>query len=307
MTGQRSAYLLLPGRSPLYLDDHVAGYACTELDLGAPAVRDNVNNTPGGDGTDDDTAYHGSRAVAASITAWDDGTVPLDDIPGLFAPYMVASARPELHYTLKSANTAERILALRPAAPSAPLANGAMTEMQLQWVTVGSPFAKSATVKTATAYMGTAISPGFRFPLTFPLTFPAGSYPTTWADFAVAGDVPTPPKFRLYGPFSNVWVTVVPFPTLNYELSAAEVNISGNVAAGDYIDVDMETRTATYFQGSTGATTDVLDWLNWADTVWGPLAPGTSYRLEFPNLFQNQQNTSAISQVQLSWQERYLL
>ena len=79
----RRAWLTLGART-LLLEDPSSGYFCTSLDLGYPTVRAVTNNRPDDDG--------------------------IDDVADNFAPFMVPSARPVLHYVLDRAGTARELL-----------------------------------------------------------------------------------------------------------------------------------------------------------------------------------------------------
>src|SRR5215475_9017960 len=105
----RKAWLVLGG-STVQLEDQSKGYFCTSLDLGYPNVREVVNNRPDQDGADDRTRLMGPRAVSADITAIRSVPAQVDAVASMFAPYMVPSARPVLHYVLDRPGVAERTL-----------------------------------------------------------------------------------------------------------------------------------------------------------------------------------------------------
>lgn len=92
----RRAWLTL-GALTMPLEDESRGYFCTKLDLGYPDVRDVVNNRPDQHGIDDRTQYFGARVVSADLVARGQ---PVDEVAAAFAPFMVPSVRPTLHYVL---------------------------------------------------------------------------------------------------------------------------------------------------------------------------------------------------------------
>src|SRR5262252_8029835 len=107
----RRAWLDLNG-AIMPLEDEAGGWVCTQLELGWPEVRDVVSNRPDQHGTDDLSQYWASRQVSADITCYG---IEVDGLAAQFAPYMVPSVRPVLHYILDRAGAPERTLTLRAA------------------------------------------------------------------------------------------------------------------------------------------------------------------------------------------------
>src|SRR5215469_3342880 len=122
------------GTRTLPLEDDLAGYAATELDLGFPEVREVVSNRPSADGVDDRTSLMGSRAISANVRSLAGGTMTPDEVATLFAPFMVPSARPELHYVLDRPGAPERMAVVRSSGYGWPINGTKKREIHLSWI-----------------------------------------------------------------------------------------------------------------------------------------------------------------------------
>ncbi len=109
---------------------------------------------------------------------------------------------------------------------------------------------------------------GITFPIAFPITFGSTSidgyiYPNN------SGDVPTWPTIRLYGPGTD--------PTIENETTGKVIALTegGGISmdAGDYIDIDMQTATVTWYDATDGSTTSIIETLSDVSEFW-PLAIG---------------------------------
>jgi hypothetical protein len=109
---------------------------------------------------------------------------------------------------------------------------------------------------------------GITFPITFPITF--GS--TTIDSYVYpenTGDVETWPTIRVNGPGENIELTNV---TTGKTLA---LTAGGGVtlAANDYVTIDMDAGTVTWWDNSGGTTTSVIEKLSAASEFW-PLVRG---------------------------------
>jgi hypothetical protein len=286
MTCVRRAWLTL-GTLSVDLEDAAAGYYCTSLDLGSPDVRDVMNNRPDQDGADDRTLYFGSRAIAADITATED----VDTVASSFAPFMVPSARPVLHYVLDLVGAPERTLVVRASSYSSPIAGPGEREIQLQWI-AADPIAKDATTRTATAYTGAPGLAGRTYDLLFPRSYPSGGGSSANATFTSYGDVPVRPLVRIYGPVTAPVVTFTPGGQL--------VFLSGfAIGAGEWVDVDCVMKTL-YRNGDPAQ--NVAPGLDWAATVWPVLPVHTPITMSMTG----NSPMSGVTQAQVIWHDGYL-
>ncbi len=123
------------------------------------------------------------------------------------------------------------------------------------------PRAYSQTLNTATGGTISTAPGGWTWPRTMPITFSAS------AGGAVAvnniGNRPTPPIFRVYGMCVNPQVLLVG--------STSRIALTGTIAAGDYLEIDVAQRTI-----KVNGTSSVLNFLDAANTTWFDLPRGAS-------------------------------
>ena len=295
----RRAWLELGGTS-IPLEDTDAGYACTELDLGYPEIRDQVTNRPDTHGVIDRTALAGSRAITANIkTMGGGGTMTPDEISTLFAPVMLPALRPELHYVLDRPGAPERVVTVRAAGASWPISGSGAREIQLSWV-ASDPWMTDPAIRSATAYAGTGgVASGRQYPLVFPRIYPAGGGSPTTGVIQSDGDVPVRPLVRIYGPITD--------PVVDFQVSdpgdpggslALLAFVAGvRIDPGNWIDVDTAQRIVTDHTGAS-AMSD----LDWQDTRWPvlPVAPAITY------MTLHGSSTTPITQAVATWMDGFL-
>jgi hypothetical protein len=287
----RSAWLTM-GSSTVQLDYPPGGWFCQSLDLGYPEVRDVMTSKPDQDGVDDRTQFMGARTVTATITALRGAGARIDAVASQFAPFMVPSARPVLHYVLDRPGAAERTLTLRASGYSWPIVGADQRDILLQWV-AADPIARDPNVRTVTAWSGSSSAPGRNYNLIFNRVYPVGGGSSTSAIVSTPGDVPIRPLLRIYGPISGPWVYFSNHPWLVGFQSSYVLN------AGHWIDVDTANRTA-YLDGDR--TKSILNQMDWISTKWPVIAPLPNTEL----MTLRGSNMSGITQVQATWQDGYL-
>jgi len=282
------------GGETLSLEDDLAGYATTELDLGYPEVREIVNPRPSMSGVDDRTSLFGSRAVSATIRSTS-GTLKPDEVATLFAPFMVPAARPELHYVLDRAGAPERMTVVRAAGYGWPVSGKRSREVHLSWI-AADPAMLDPVEQLATAYAGGAPGTGGRtYPLRFNRIYPPGSATSTTATVSSPGDLAVRPLLRIYGPITTPDVRIqVSAPAANFRILFAA---GFRIDAGHYVDVDTDARTA-YLDG----TSSVMSSLDWQTSTWPAIPPAPA--VAYVNLLGS--STSGVTQIQVRWHDRYL-
>jgi hypothetical protein len=291
----RSAWLTL-GSLTVGLEG--PGWFCPSLDLGFPEVREVVSNRPDQDGIDDRTQYFGARAVTADITALAGAGARIDAVAAQFAPFMVPSARPTLHYVLDRPGSPERTMKLRAAGYSWPIAGPSQRDIQLQWV-ADDPAALDPAEQTVIAYRGSSSAAGRLYNLTFNRIYPTGGASPSTGHMVIGGDLPVRPRLRIYGPVTGAQVDMAPGTAGGPKaISVAFLN-SFTIGAGHYVEVSTANRTA-YLDGD--ASQSVIASIDWYRSVWGVLPANTTSYLTF--IIGS--TTSGITQVQASWHDRYL-
>jgi hypothetical protein len=294
----RRAWLVL-GERVLPLEDDGAGYACTELDLGYPEVRDVVNNRPGQDGTDDRTVYMGSRAMSADIYA-SGGSMTVDEIGAAFAPYMLPNARPELHYVLDRPGAPERVATVRAAAYTWPVSGKKTRAIHLGWV-APDPILRDPTEQVAVAMAGSTSANGRVYNFVPNRLYPPGAGAASTGEIRSAGDVVVRPLVRVYGPVTNPVVTLTPTTGADPSGPPAVLRFARGfvIDAGAWVDVDTAAKTA--YRNSDPAQS-VMASMDWANTVW-PVLPTLPY---FSWLTMAGDSTSSTTQAQARWHDGYL-
>jgi hypothetical protein len=292
---QRQAWLDLGNNQWIKLEDKSAGYFCTQLDLGYPAVREVMDNRADANGAIDRTKYVGPRTVSANITALTGAGAQIDQVASMFAPFMVPSARPVLHYALDRPGTPERILTLRASGYSWPIVGPYQRDIQLQWV-AADPIARDVTVNTATAWSGSSTTPGRTYPLTFDRVYPSGGGSAEYGQLYIAGDVPIRPKIRIYGPITQ--------PSVGFSGTTSGGFViflySYTIPAGAWVDIDCELKTA--YLNSGGVVSSAANGIDWARiTQWPYLSPNTSYTMMLTG-----GTTSNVTQAVATWQNGYI-
>jgi hypothetical protein len=286
----RKAWLELGGRV-LPLEDDVAGYYCTELNLGYPEVRDVMNNRPARHGVVDRSAFFGSRAISATISGRG-GSMALDEIATVFAHWMVPELRPELHYVLDRPGRPERFVTVRAAHYGWPITGAKVRDVQLQWIaadpTMYDPSGQAATSSAGTGTMST----DRLYPLVFPRVYLSGSgtLPTAGV-IESGGDVALRPTVRIYGPVTE--------PHVDFEVTDGRTlhlwfNPGVRVDSGHWIEVDTDEHTA-YRDGDPAqpALTDI----DWANSTWPVLPVLPAYTM----MRLSASSTTAEARAEASW------
>jgi len=280
----------------------VAGYACTELDLGYPDVRDSatVNNRPDQDGVDDRTKYAGGRAMSADIRAMAGGTMTVDEIGALFAVYQIPNARPQLHYVLDRPGAPERFTTVRATGYGWPISGARNRDIHLSWL-ASDPFMYDPTERVATSLAGSSTIPGRHYPLTFDRIYPAGGGVPTTGEIRSAGDIVVRPLLRIYGPVTNPVVTMTPTTGADPAGPPSLIQFIPGfiIAAGSFVDVDTVGKTA-FLNGDNAQS--VMAQVDWAASVW-PVLPTLPY---WSWLTLTGDSTSATTQVQAIWYDGFL-
>jgi hypothetical protein len=294
MTCVRQAWLTL-GSLSVPLESWSGGWFCSNLDLGFPEVREVINNRPDTDGAVDRTQFMGARLVSAEIKAEAGAGARIDDVADNFAPFMVPSARPVLHYILDRPGAAERTLTLRAVGYSWPIQGNIERDIQLQWK-AADPIVRDPVVQTVTALAGAAGGSGRTYPLVYSRTYPTGGGAPSTATIASQGDLPVRPLLDIYGPITGPVVTFT--PSVGAPSKVAFV-AAFRIDQGHYVQVDTVAKTA-YLDGPGGASE--LAWLDWFNTAWPvlPVNPATT------TMGLAGGSTTGSSQAQAIWQDGYL-
>jgi hypothetical protein len=306
----------------VWLDDLDRGWVCQELNVGYPSLREVVNNRPDQHGTDDQTAYFGSRAVTANITSFQDrDTMALDDIAAQFAPFMVPSARPVLTYSTHSDIGRWRRLTLRPASFDSPMdAPRRIRNIHLGFV-APDPIARDTQQRRAIAQAGDSVRDGryYNGPPTRPGTdfgvidangntgwgfhpdrqYPQGGSDPTVGQIVNDGDVPVSPLLRIWGPIDGpiVWGSYLDtFANIERRWQVV-CRPSLHIDEGQYVDINTDLKTAV----RGGTCQSVLAQVAWMETTWPAISPGATSDLRIRG-----GTTNDATMVEAFWRSGFL-
>jgi hypothetical protein len=268
----RKAWLTL-GDLDVSLEDPTQGYFCTQLDLGYPAVREVISNNPDRNGAQDRTQYLGSRVVSANITTLAGAGGRIDQVASMFAPFMLPSARPVLHYVLDRPGLPERTLTVRASGYAWPVAGPYQRDIQLQWV-ASDPVARDPNLKTATALI-------------------AGS-----ATIATPGDIPVLPVFRITGPLTgpSIGLGLAGPPYTTWFLAFLS---SFSLTTGHYVEIDTANRTV-FLDGDPAQPR--LASMDWTVSSWQWIPPLPSSTI----MSLTGSGDGPTTRVDAIWQDGYL-
>lgn len=295
MATRRQAWLTL-GDVALPLDDAGAGYACTELDLGYPEVREVSHNRPDFDGADDQTALFGPRSVTMTVVAWRGGAQELDDIVSLFTPFLSVRARPVLHLTEQSSTDREKLITLRAQAMGSPMTPPYTRVLNMSFV-AADPYLYDATARQVAAWSGSTSPPGRTYDLTFDRWYPPGGGAPVTGYIINGGDVVAFPTFRIFGPVSEPTLSLVGQRGPNFSM---QFRAGFEVDQGHHVAIDTAERTALV---DGDPARPVLSQVIWGaqGLVWPALLPLVRYEMHLSG-----ENTSGVTQVIATWREGFL-
>jgi hypothetical protein len=294
----RKAWLTLPNGRTVGLEG--PGWFCQKLDLGSPAVRDNVNNRPDRNGVLDQTMFLGARAVEANITTLVGAGARVDEVASQFGPFMDPALRPTLHYVLDRADNPERTLALRATGYSWPIIGDNQRDIQLQW-SAPDPIARGTVLNLATAWTGTVGASGRVYNWTPDRIYPTGAGAPINGRLVSPGDVAFKPYLRIFGPVTAPRVLFAPdigssdrsqWPQIGF-LPAFIIN------AGDFVGIDTENHTA-YLNDNPALP--VLDQVDWSLLSWPALDPAPN---GWTMSMTGTSGMTASTQTQATWHDRY--
>lgn len=298
----RRAWLVMGTRS-LELEDLEAGYACLELNLGYPEVREVTNNRPDADGTDDRTSLMGSRAISANVQTVAGGSMKPDEIATLFAPYMVPAARPELHYVLDRAGEPERMATVRASDYAWPVTGSRTREIHLSWI-APDPIMRDPLGRTSSSRSGSSTIPGRVYPLDYPTysarIYPVGGGAPSTGTIESPGDVAVRPLFRIFGPITDPRLELQVMSPTDPLASYAIAFVTGTrIDPNHWIDLDADRKVVLRDSDPLQSAMAEVDWQT---STWPAIPPSPA--VTYFNLYGD--STSGVTQAEAIWTDGYL-
>lgn len=232
--------------------------------LGAAGPRDSVTNRPSGHGAI--TRSRWQKPGLVSLEGYVIGSTPdlaLSEYDALMVPLYDSIDTPRLlTWQRGTAGTGVELQALARLVDDVSVsqdAGGRVLRYQAH-LRLDDPRGYTQALVTATG--GTlALGGGATFARTIPVTFD----PSAGGTVAVnnTGTRPTPPVLRVYGYCTSPQIVLID--------ADARIALTGAVAPGDYLEIDVQARTVRL-----NGTSPAQGMVNSADTTWFDLPRGTS-------------------------------
>lgn len=287
-----SATLTAPGADTVVISkwEGGTGLSLDGVDMGAPVIRDSVENRPNADGTIDSTAFIGARVITLSISA---------PAAGVLAQSVLRYGAPALRSTLTITGLSGYLdLPIQATVRSAGIATITSPEdhrrnrvrFVAQFV-VPTGILEGISLQEKAVYpSSTAAVSGVTFDLAFDWSFGVTVGVIGAISILVGGTAAVWPVINIYGPCTN--------PKLTNLNTGRILGFTGlNIAAGNYLEINTANRTIRY----NGLAADPrYSSVDWAISSWWPLQPGIN-SVVFDPL-----TSSPPSQAVFSWRDAYI-
>ena len=286
------------GTTVLDLMDQANGFRVSEVDLGYPDVREDVDDRADAQGVNDYTRLFGARAITISGSLVPSATGSRSRALHALAPFLNPGARPVLTYQIDP-DTPARMMTLRPAQWAAPFNDRNVSAFQVGWK-APDPLAYDANLQRASVWPAPVGGNGRTYNLVFNRVYGTGGGSTSAITPSV-GDMTVYPTLRLYGPMSSIsviWRPTAPGIVWNTYGSFGFVS-TFTINGGDRVDVDCRRRTA-YLNGNPGQSVFSSILVTGGNWPFIPAPGQTSWQITATS-------TSPVSQMAIEWQDAYLL
>lgn len=231
-------YLRIDGIDLHDYDGALADRAVSRVEglVGLAAPKSQVRTKADGHGTVNRSRWQDSKIVTIEGEVW--GNTLIDafaDFDAITAPFERTMREGAKLLTWRRGGGGLQLQSyVKLASPLLPpLEEGAaLLKYQVQ-VEQMDPRAYSQTLQTVVGNALTAGGGGLVFPMTFPILFTESN----GGEVAVfnGGKIETPPVTRIYGPVTS--------PAVRLVTTGEEVRLSGEVASGEYVELDHQKRT----------------------------------------------------------------
>lgn len=271
-----------------------AGYSpvsLTELDPGAPTVRAVSNDFPNRSGALDTSRFFGARAVSLTFHCADE--TPRRHFMSTMMPLIDPARRPSLVVYIPEWGEDPWSMQIRADSFTAPLTIG--SDINLTWQAHTGVWESADTFQVTmfptgdnTGGMTFGTGSGMTFGSGSGMTFGAGDSPSAKL-VQVGGDFQTPPDIKIYGPITA--------PSILLQNTEQEITFASDytIAAGDYVDINVEAGTVL-LNGQT--TSSQFGHINWSVTDLWQLRPGDN------TVALTGSSMSAVTQATISWRTR---
>lgn len=273
----------------------VNGLAVATKDLGAPAVREDTQDIPTQDGTQDTTRYFSQRVVAITGKAF--------NLPGqsrskawiLMQPFLDPKQRSTLTFQMDDDMDPHQLTNLRISQWSKMASSPTGFAFQVQWK--ADPVALDATVNQVDVGFGYAGTVGRTYSRIYPLHYVSGGGGPGIADIVSNGTYTTWPIYQVFGPCTNPTVYTVDFDGN----ILSQISLILTVPAGQYVEINTQNRTVIMYDGVTPGGSTRYSTINFMQLTWAPLSPGPN-RVRFTATG----GTTPPANCNIIWQDAFL-
>ncbi len=271
--------------------DDGATYVTEEVEMPLPVVRDVAHVKADADGTWDQTAFVGARAVTLTVVALAEGAQDVQRRMDAIRAYLRPALRFALQWESAPGSGDLRRLTVRGNSNDVTYKTPTFVRSSVGLIAPGGVIESEVLHSTTILPAGFGEEPGRTYDLTFDRVYPTeGTEPTEIiVHNSGSADVSTW-LARLYGPCTN--------PTLENVTVGAELAFIGlTLAAGEYVELDTGAHSAL-LNGNPALS--VYDRLSPVTSAWWPLVPGDN-RVGF-----SAQSTGAGAQAVIEWRDAWL-
>lgn len=274
-----------PTLGTLELDDG-DGYVTESVGLPMPNVRDVVDNRTDADGSYDQTAHYGARAITASVVMFPGLGISLEDRLDALRKFLHPGNRCTLSW-VPVGEVDRRQLVVRAASHDVTLRDDCYVRTSVGWV-APEGVVQSSTLHSQVLTPTPLAEMGRVYDLAFPRQYPAGTGPATF-NITNAGTAPAPWIGRMYGPCDN--------PKLVNQTTGQTLALTGlSLTVGQYVELNIANHTARL----NGDPTLSLYHLVTLASAWWRLAPGVNVVAYQPTTFVGG------AQAVIEWRDAWL-
>jgi hypothetical protein len=229
--------------------------------IGLSPTRRNVRIRPTADGAIDDSKYRDESLI--TIVGDTSGVNAFSEFRVISAALLATLTTPSLlTWTEGAAGLALQRTVKLASAVEPPLEEAALVLRYGIVLSSADPVAYSQTLTTATGNTLSAVGGGRTYYMTFNWTYAAAGAGT--ASFTNSGNAPTRPLLRIYGVVTNPSII----------LGSKRISLLGTVSSGEYVEIDLSTRSITRVTGSIRS--DAKNMIDPVGTQWFSLPAGAN-------------------------------
>lgn len=268
------------------LDDLSSGVVVSQFDPGWPEIRKVEQDLADRDGELDQTKFFGPRVLSMQGTIYPPAGVTREAVIQRLAAYCGAGQRVLLTWEPEP-GAGQRQCWARCDGFTGPYPQPGWIDFSVQWKAASSYLLSPVRQSVSMVLVATTTQGGRTYDLNYDRSYPATIGGSGVGIITNGGSAPAWPLVRISGDTFRAQMT---------NLTTAQALVTaGEIAADEYLDVDMGAHTAML-----NGTTSRPDLIDWQATSWWSLPPGNS-TVEF-----TAQQMSGNPTATVIWQDAYL-